>query len=180
MLKKIKLLVLLVVLPIYAGCATLEPMKTVDSVDLQRFMGDWYVIANIPTYLERNAHNAVENYALNESGGINTTFTFNAGGFDGPLKTYKPKGFVLDKQSNSLWAMQFVWPFKADYRIVYLDEAYSQVIVGRQARDYVWVMARTPEISNEDFDQLKKRVVDLGYEIEKLVKVPQRWPRAPE
>jgi apolipoprotein D and lipocalin family protein len=141
-------------------------------------MGNWYVIATIPTFLERKAYNSVENYELNETGGINTTFTFNAGAFDGPLKTYQPKGFVVDKQSNALWKMQFIWPFKADYRIVYLDEAYSQVIIGRQARDYVWVMARTPKISNNDFVQLKKRVSDLGYKVDKLMKVPQHWPRA--
>jgi apolipoprotein D and lipocalin family protein len=52
------------------------PLATVDQVDLERFMGDWYVIANIPTFLEKGAHNAVENYALNDDGSIATTFTF--------------------------------------------------------------------------------------------------------
>ena len=28
-------------------------LKTVDFVDLERFMGDWYVIANIPTFIEK-------------------------------------------------------------------------------------------------------------------------------
>ena len=36
-----------------------EKMKTVDYVDLKRYMGDWYVIANIPTIIEKNATNAV-------------------------------------------------------------------------------------------------------------------------
>jgi apolipoprotein D and lipocalin family protein len=52
----------------------------------------------------------------------------------------------VDKQSNAFWAMQFVWPFKADCRIVYLDNAYSQVIIVRQPRDYVWGLAPTTEI----------------------------------
>ena len=143
MLKIFKLISLLIVLQASLGCTTLEPMKPVDYVNLEKFMGDWYVIGNIPTFIERNAHNAIENYALNDAGEINTTFTFRAGGFDGPLKTYRPKGFIKDKQSNALWGMQFVWPIKADYRIVYLNESYSQVIIARRARDYVWVMART-------------------------------------
>lgn len=151
-------------------------MQTVNYVNLEKFMGDWYVIANIPTYFERNAHNAVETYALNEDGGIDTTFTFRAGAFDGPLKTFHPKGFVKDKKSNSLWGMQFIWPIKADYRIVYLAADYDQVIIGRRARDYVWVMARTPEIPGSDYQLLKDRVKALGYDIEQLVKVPQHWP----
>src|SRR5690606_3616610 len=77
-------------LVLLAGCQSGRhpPMPTVDHVDLPRFVGDWYVIANIPTWLERGAHNAVENYALADDGTIATTFTFRAGSFDGPLKTY--------------------------------------------------------------------------------------------
>ena len=33
------------------GCSTQKPMPAVDYVDLKRFMGDWYVIANIPTFV---------------------------------------------------------------------------------------------------------------------------------
>ena len=51
------------------GCGTNMPeLKPVEHVDLSRFMGRWYVIANIPTFLEKNAYNAVETYAMNEDG----------------------------------------------------------------------------------------------------------------
>ncbi len=176
MLKNFRIALLLLAIPLFSGCATLEPMKTVDYVDLNRFMGDWYVIANIPTFLEKGAHNAVESYALNDAGEIETTFRFRAGSFDGSLKEYHPKGFVKDQDSNALWDMQFIWPFRADYRIIYLAEDYSQVIIGRQARDYVWVMARTPTISNEDYSAMADRVAAFGYDVQELVKVPQQWP----
>jgi apolipoprotein D and lipocalin family protein len=157
-----------------AACATHRPMPPVESVNLDKFMGDWYVIANIPTFLERDAYNAVESYELDEDGNIPTTFTFNKGGFDGPRKTYNPKGFVKDSSNNSLWGMQFIWPIKADYRIVYLSDDYQQVIIGRKARDYVWVMARTPQISDADYQALVKEVKDLGYDASELRKVPQQ------
>ncbi|MCG8463101.1 MAG: lipocalin family protein, partial [Holophagales bacterium] len=103
-----------------AACAARGPeMETVEKVDLERFMGDWYVIANIPTFLEKGAHNAVETYALNDDGTIDTTFVFRDGGFDGKQKQYNPKGFVRDDGSNALWGMRLIWPIKADYRIVY-------------------------------------------------------------
>ncbi|MCU0934385.1 MAG: lipocalin family protein, partial [Thiobacillaceae bacterium] len=49
-----------------AGCqsAPRPPIALAGPVDLPRFMGDWYVIANIPTFLEKGAHNAVESYRL--------------------------------------------------------------------------------------------------------------------
>ena len=129
------------------GCATPGPaLDTVRHVDLERFMGDWYVIANIPTFIEEGAHNAVESYRLDDDGTIATTFTFRDGGFDGPRKAYHPRGFVRDTASNAVWGMQFVWPFKADYRIAYLSPDYSHTVIAREARDYVWIMARTPSI----------------------------------
>jgi apolipoprotein D and lipocalin family protein len=151
-------------------------MPTVAQVDLPRFMGRWYVIANIPTRMERGAHNAVEAYALAADGTIETTFTFRDGAFDGPLKTYRPRGFVLDRRSNALWGMRFIWPVKADYRIVHLSDDYSRTVIGRQKRDYVWIMARTPQIPDEDYARLVEIVAAQGYDIARLQKVPQRWP----
>jgi apolipoprotein D and lipocalin family protein len=167
----------IVVLALLLGaCASRGPeMKTVDYVDLERFMGDWYVIANIPTFLEKGAHNAVETYALNDDGTIGTTFVFRDGSFDGEEKTYTPKGFVRDDGSNALWGMRFVWPIKADYRIVYVDEEYSHTVIARQKRDFVWIMARTPDISDEDYDKLIEFVASIGYDVSKIERVPQRW-----
>jgi len=77
------------------GCAMKSTqIKTVDEVDINRFMGDWYVLAHIPSYVEKNAFNAVESYKLNEDGSIATTFTFNEGSLDGPVKTYHPKALL--------------------------------------------------------------------------------------
>lgn len=158
-----------------AGCASGGPeMKTVAYVDLDRFMGDWYVIANIPTFLEKGAHNAVERYDLNDDGTIATTFTFNADSFDGELKEYTPKGFIKDTETNALWGMRFIWPIKADYRIVYLDEDYTQTIIGRQKRDFVWVMARSPDISEADYQRLVDEVERLGYDLSKLERIPHK------
>jgi len=140
---------------------------------LERFMGSWYVLASIPTFLEKNAYGAVESYALNQDGTVAVDFSFHQGAFDGPLKTMHPKGFVLDS-SNALWGMRFIWPIKAEYRICYLESDYSAVIIGRTARDYVWIMARTSAVSAAEYEALVKRVAAMGYDVAKLRKVPQQ------
>lgn len=160
----------------FSSCSKHVPMATVDYVDIDRFMGDWYVVANIPTFLEKGAHNAVENYARNDDGTIATTFTFLDGGFDGERKEYNPKGFIVDKQTNALWGMQFIWPIKADYRIVYLDEDYTKTVIAREARDYVWVMARKPQLTDSEYEEMRRFVANIGYDISKMNRVPQSWP----
>ena len=154
------------------GCQSMPPIRTVDQVSLERFMGKWYVIASIPTFIEKNAYNAVEQYRLEEDGTVQTTFTYNKGGFDGPLKTYRPRGFVRDPASNAVWDMQFVWPFKAEYRIIYLSGDYSLTVIGRTQRDYVWIMARTPAIAEAEYDRMVRFIEDQGYDVSQLVKVP--------
>ena len=171
-----KLALIVAASSILASCASRGPeMETVDYVDLDRFMGDWYVIANIPTFLEKGAHNAVETYELDDDGTIATTFTFRDGAFDGKQKEYNPRGFIRETESKALWGMRFIWPIKADYRIVYLDEEYSQTIIGRQKRDFVWIMAREPEISEADYAMLLGVVESLGYDTSKVERVPQKW-----
>ncbi|MBL8266517.1 lipocalin family protein [Steroidobacter sp.] len=157
--------------------SSLPELRPLASVDLPRFMGDWYVIAHIPSFLEKGAYNAVESYRLAADGSIATTFTFNQDSPDGPLKTYHPKGIVRNAGSNSEWAMQLMWPLQADYAIVYLDQDYQQTIVARQQRDYVWIMARTPQISPADYEALSERVRKMGYQTNLLRKIPHTTQR---
>ncbi|MEP6885589.1 MAG: lipocalin family protein [Gammaproteobacteria bacterium] len=151
------------------------PIATVADVDLPRFMGDWYVIAAIPTFLEKHAYNAIESYRLESDGSIATTFTFRKGSLQGPLKTMKPHGWVRDS-SNAVWGMQFIWPIKAEYLIAYLNDEYTETIIARSARDYVWIMARTPTLTAVEYQRLVAMVEKLGYDPAKLRQVPQQWP----
>jgi apolipoprotein D and lipocalin family protein len=162
------------ILTFLSACATgsRAPLPAPASVDLDRFMGTWYVIANIPTFIEKDAYAPTETYERRPDGTIATTFSFHKGSFDGPVKTYHPVGTVRNA-TNTEWGMQFIWPIKAEYRIAYLDPRYSQVIIARSARDYVWVMARQPHISEADYQQLIARVAAMGYDLGRLRRVPQ-------
>jgi apolipoprotein D and lipocalin family protein len=160
-----------------AGCAVTPQKVTVPvapSVDLPRFMGQWYVIGVIPTFIEKDIYNAIESYERAPDGTIKTSFTFNKGGFDGPAKRYEPRGFVVEGSNNAIWGMQFVWPIKAEFVISHVDPQYTETIIARSARDYVWIMARTPTIEEARYAALVARVKAMGYDTAKLVKVPQR------
>jgi len=162
------------------GCqlaSNLPPIRTAESIDLNRFAGDWFVIANIPTFIETDAYNAVESYAEPVNGRVATTFTFNKGGFEGERKTYQPTAFVREGSGNAVWGMQFVWPIKAEYRVVYIDPEYQFTIIGRTKRDYVWLMARQAVIGEDDYKRLLSIIEQEGYDLDKLRLVPQQSVR---
>ena len=152
---------------IVAGCASTQPAITpTASVDLPRFMGDWYVIAHIPSRPERDAYDAVESYRLDADGRIRTTYTQRKGSFSAPV------GTVVPGTHNAVWGMQFVWPIKAEYVIVDLAPDYSRTIIGRSKRDYVWLMARAPQLPEPELQAAIARIKALGYDTSKLRMVP--------
>lgn len=169
------LLIASILMPLHAKDS---PVPLVPQVDLPRYMGDWYVIGVIPTFVEVGAHNAIESYALNADGTIATTFRRRDGSFDGKLKVNKPTGFVREGTGNALWGMQFIWPFKGEFRIAHLEPDYSVTIIGRSKLDYVWLMARQPTMSDADFNRYQQLIASWGYDVSKLERVPQRWPEA--
>jgi apolipoprotein D and lipocalin family protein len=181
--RRLNRLAALLCLAIVGGCASpnVPPLEAMDrKVDLERFMGDWYVIGfipvTIPFFSEEGAHNGVESYRLTEKGVIETTYTFRKGAFDGPEKRMTPRGWVHNAETNAEWRMQFLWPFKAAYLIVYLDEDYQRTIIGVPNRKYVWIMSRDPNLSDADYQALLDYVARVGYDSEKVQRVPQRWP----
>jgi len=166
-------------LSIFTACRTTAPtITTAKQVDLERFMGDWYVVGNIPTFLEKGIWNAKESYELNDDGTVATTFTFTKDGPDGERKTYTPTGFVRNESfpSNAVWGMQFIWPIKAEYVIMHVDDDYTETVIGRSKRDYLWIMARDPDLPEERLNALIDVAVEEGYEREKIRRVPHATP----
>lgn len=138
-------------------------MDTVNYVDIPKFMGRWYVQASIPTPFERHARAPVEHYCLMADGRIHTTFSYRDKQPDGPIKTSESVGFIQDA-SNARWKMQIIWPFRADYRIVYLDPNYQYTVIGRIKRDYLWIMSRDSEIPEHNLIEMLTIAEALGYD----------------
>ena len=150
----------------------LVPVVTVPNVDIPRFMGDWYVVATIPTWIERDVKNPVERYELNANGSIATTFRFRR---DGVLRSLAMTGVVEETGSGAIWSMRPFWPVRAEYLVMYLDEGYEFTIVGRSKRDYLWVMARSAVIDEGKLQELVNVAVEMGYDRSKIV-----FPEHPE
>lgn len=158
-----------------SGCSSHPPLPTPEYVDLERFMGRWYVLGYTPILVDEQAHNAIEHYRLDENNKIQTTYQFRDGGFDGELKTYTPVGWVHNKSTNAQWRMQFIWPFRSDYIILHLAEDYSRTIVVHPGRKYAWIMQREPEISDQEYETMLQILESEGVDRRRITRLPQDW-----
>lgn len=162
------------------GCASHDPMPTVDRVDLERFMGTWYVQVYSPLWVDRDAVNPIEHYYLSEDGSIATTYQFRRGSVEARLRTYTPTGTVYNEDANSEWRMQFLWPFKAEYLIVGLDEDYGGTVIGHPNRKYAWIMHREPDADPERLQRHKDLLTELGFDVDALETARHDWDAEPE
>ncbi|MDQ8182699.1 lipocalin family protein [Pelagicoccus sp. SDUM812005] len=140
-------------------------------VDLERFMGTWYVHGYTPTPLDKNAYNATETYELEEDGKIQTTYRFQKGGFDGKWKTMKPRGWVHDTVSNAEWRMRFFGVFTAPYYILYVSPDYKETVIGHPDKDLAWVMTRSAQLGDRDYERLLLELARRDYDLSKVERV---------
>jgi apolipoprotein D and lipocalin family protein len=162
---------------LFSACSSndLKPLKTVDSVDVKSFMGKWYVIANIPTFIEKGAHNAIETYTWNEKENrIDVSFKFNQDNFDGPEKSYPQKAFIYDTKTNAEWRIQPFWPLKLPYLVIDLAQDYSYTVIAVPNRNYVWIMARTPTMPEATYQSILEKLRQMSFDLKLLQKVPQK------
>jgi apolipoprotein D and lipocalin family protein len=155
------------------GCASAPRPSTVAQVDLDRYMGRWYVISHVPYFLERGKVASYDTYARRPDGRLTNDFTFREKTVDGPEKTWRGVAWVTDAETNATWKVRFVWPFAVTYKIFALDPEYRWAVVGTQEADLLWLLARErqldPALEAIAHAELRAKGIDPS----RLVAVPQ-------
>jgi apolipoprotein D and lipocalin family protein len=157
------------------GCTTMKlpPLRTVEHVDMERYLGRWYVIANIPYFLEKGKVASYDTYAKRPDGKLVNNFTFRKGDFNAPEQTWHGSAWVVNTTTHAEWKVRFVWPLSSTYLVLELDPDYRWAVVGTPGRGLLWVLARDRQLSDETYAAILKRIQAQGYDPAKLAKVPQ-------
>ena len=158
---------------VFVSCASREMPRLAQRVDLERFMGEWYVISYMPWFAERGHVNTMDIYRLRPDGKIDVTYAFRRGRLDAPRREWKARARVFDRESNAHWKIQFVWPFAADFLILDVAEDYRYAVIGEPTRRLVWIMSRRPQMAAADYAAVVGRLKEQGYEVSRLEKVLQ-------
>lgn len=171
-LNQFKLLLILFI----GSCHSVEYSKTVEKLDISKFMGKWYVVAGRTTFVEKNAFNSLEEYTWNsQENRIDIHFSFNKGSFSGKKKVVKQKGWIENNKTNAHWLVQPFWPLKLDYLVLAVGEHYEWTIVGVPSQSYVWIMTRKTNPSQNFINSLIKKLDRLNYSSKDIKLIPQKW-----
>jgi apolipoprotein D and lipocalin family protein len=162
------------VLPCIARKTTEPPFKTVKHVDIERYMGVWYEIARFPHRFERDLVGVTAIYKLQANGRISVLNQGYKYTLDGKHKKAKGRARIPNPDFPGYLQVSFFLCFWADYLILELDKDYQYVLVGSSSSNYLWILARTPEMQNDVYDTLVHKAAELGYDVRKLEKVVQR------
>lgn len=158
----------------FVGCATVpRSPRTVAHVDLHRYLGKWYVIANIPYFLENGKVASYDTYSMRPDGRMNNVFTFRKGSFDAPEQNWHGIAWVVDRDSNAEWRVRFIWPLYSTYLVLELDPEYRWAVVATPGHKLLWVLARERELNDVTYTEILKKIAGQGYDTNRISKVPQ-------
>lgn len=141
-------------------------------VDLDRYMGHWYVIANIPYAFENGDVGAYVDYKK-DGDDIEVVYHAHRPDFDHPMHTRKGEAYVVKNTHNAEWRVSYLWPVYTSYEILYVDPDYQYALVGYPGRSLGWVYARSPHVDDAKLQSLLARFAADGYDISQFRRVPQ-------
>lgn len=167
-------LFLLLCAALVAGCATDRaghpPLATVERVDLKRYEGTWHEIARIPHRFQKGCVASSAAYSLRPDGQVEVVNRCRDER-DGSLREAKGRAWALDA-SNARLKVSFFWPFRGDYWIIDLGREYEYSVVGAPDRDYLWILARTPDMAGDVYEGIVERARRQGFDTGRLVRKP--------
>jgi apolipoprotein D and lipocalin family protein len=149
-------------------------LKTVDHVDVKRYMGTWYEIAKFPQRFQKGLVGVTATYSPLPNGKVRVINSGYKEDFNGKLKTAKGKAWVVDTATNAKLKVSFFWPFSGNYWILELGKDYEYAVIGEESHNYLWILSRTPRMDKAVYNELLKRVQEKGFDISKLETTPQK------
>lgn len=153
-----------------SGCLSIpQNVKPVDGFELNKYLGKWYEIARLDHSFERGLDNVTAEYFLRDDGGvkvINKGFSAT----ENKWKEAEGKAYFVRNPQQGYLKVSFFGPFYGAYVVFELDkEAYQYTFVTSYDKSYLWLLARTPTVSDALLEQFVQRAAELGFETDKLI-----------
>ncbi|RXJ86530.1 lipocalin family protein [Arcobacter sp. CECT 8985] len=153
---------------VFTGCSTKhEHLPTVNSVNIQKYLGTWYEIARYEHFFEKGCKNVTATYSLKQNNELKVINRCQK--IDTNEKTSANGIAYATNEANSKLKVSFFRPFYGDYWIIDLDKDYKYAVVGTPSREYLWILSRTPKLNKQTLDEILVKIKSLGFSTDKLI-----------
>ena len=156
-----------------AGSVTWQPVRTVPTVDLGRYVGAWYEIARYPNFFQKGCRDSTAHYTLRPDGEI-SILNRCLKGDAGEASEAKGRAWVAAPPDTARLKVMFFWPFRGDYWIIELGDNYEYAVVGTPDREYLWILSRTPTLSDTTYADILQKLAQQGFDPAKLLKTNRK------
>jgi apolipoprotein D and lipocalin family protein len=146
-----------------AGSPGLPPLRTVEKVDLKRYLGRWYEVGRLPNRFQKGCFGSTADYALREDGEISVVNACR-NEQDGSVRQAAGRAWVVDTSSNARLKVTFFWPFRGDYWIIELGREYEYAVVGTPDRKYLWILSRAASMDDGLYAAILQRAGQQGFD----------------
>jgi apolipoprotein D and lipocalin family protein len=154
---------------IYAASPDIPPLRTVERVDLSRYLGRWYEIARLPNIFQKGCVGSIADYALRDDGEINVINSCRTKDANS-LRQVKGRAWSVDPAGNARLKVSFFWPFRSDYWVIELGKEYEYAVVGTPDRKYLWVLSRTATMNDDLYTAILQRAEQQGFDPKAVVR----------
>ena len=150
-----------------------EKVQPVSEFQLDRYLGKWFEIARLDHSFERGLNQVTAEYSMRDDGGVKV---LNRGfsSAKGEWKESEGRAYFVDDETVGYLKVSFFGPFYGSYIVFELDQVdYQYALVAGPDTGYLWILSRTPTISNELLEKLLQKARDCGFDTTELIMVEQ-------
>ena len=165
-----RLLPLFLLIVLLGGCVSVpQNIAPVEGFELNRYLGKWYEIARLDHSFERGLANITAEYSLRADGGVKVVNKgFSAA--DNKWKEAEGKAYFVGSPQEGYLKVSFFGPFYGAYIVFELDkEDYQYAFITSYDKSYLWLLARTPTVSDEVLSRFVQKSGELGFATDKLI-----------
>ena len=144
------------------------PPRTVEQVDLDRYVGTWYEIASFPSWFQRDCVATQATYSRRDDGRVRVENACRDKTLSGEWNRIEGVAWPAEPANFARLKVQFFWPLRGDYWVLALDPEYRWALVGHPDREYLWVLSRTRAIEDSRYAEIVALAQAQGYDVTKL------------
>jgi len=153
---------------------TMIDKTVVKDLEIERYLGKWYEIARFDHRFERGLVGVSATYSTRDDGKIKVVNSGFEGTLKGKLSIATGKAKIPDLNVPSKLKVSFFLFFYGDYFVMELDQDYQWAVIGSSSDNYLWILSRTPVMDSDLYNDLIKRLIKRGYNVDKLISVEQQ------